>query len=147
MCLSALSCQFSAYKELLVSFMIWDVGSTWQVEPESPSWGGAFLSRGTGLPPVKNLRGQPCVKHGLGTQRQGEGHVKREVKYTISAMPEEAWGAVRVWNEGRWPDPDLLGGQAGWEILEEKIDMWTEPPGLDGPDPHAKQGSKVGAKM
>lgn len=26
---------------------------------------------------------------------------KEKVKYTISAMPEEAWGAVRVWNEGR----------------------------------------------
>lgn len=26
---------------------------------------------------------------------------KEKVKYTISAMPEEACGAVRVWSEGR----------------------------------------------
>lgn len=40
--------------------------------------------------PGRDLWGQPSAKQwsGLGIQTQGEKHVKREVKYKISAMPE-----------------------------------------------------------
>lgn len=36
-----------------------------------------------------------------GHTRQGERHVGRGVKFKISAMPEEAWDARRVWDVGR----------------------------------------------
>lgn len=44
------------------------------------------------VPSSEEPPGQPCVKHwyGLGVQQRGEGHVTREVKYKISAVPEEA---------------------------------------------------------
>lgn len=54
-----------------------------------------------GAPSSEESPGAAMCQARAGHTKTRRRACKENVKYTISAMPEEVWGAVRVWDEGR----------------------------------------------